>query len=128
QGGSAEALARALIYIRLPERGVDERGFAVLKAIRAARPAEKRLSMAELKILFREQYLLVRLDEARAVAAIPDLLPADPGERRTILEALRRVLAGPGALSEECKQRLRKIEALFAAAPVRPSDAEVAHA
>ena len=32
---------RALIYIRLPEGSSDERGFNMLKLIRASRPAEK---------------------------------------------------------------------------------------
>ncbi len=113
QGGLTEAVLRALIYVRLPERGVDERGFAALKAIRAARPAEKRLGMAELKVLFRDQYLLLRLDEARAVRAIPSLLPANMEERREALDMLRRVLAAPGPLSPEGRHRLHEIEGLF---------------
>ena len=40
-GQMAEAVVRALIYIRLPEGSVDERGFAMLKLIRASQPAEQ---------------------------------------------------------------------------------------
>ena len=34
-GGLLEAMVRALIYMRLPERSVDERGFAALEGDRA---------------------------------------------------------------------------------------------
>ena len=40
-GGLPEAVLRALIYVRLPERSVDERGFAALQAIRAMQPADR---------------------------------------------------------------------------------------
>ena len=66
-GGLEEAALRALVYIRLPEGSIDERGFAVLKLIRASRPAGKRMSLARFKEMLREQYLLVRLDEERAL-------------------------------------------------------------
>ena len=62
---------RALIYIRLPEGSVDERGFAALKLIRASRPVAKRMSLARFKEMVREQFLLVCLDETRAINALP---------------------------------------------------------
>lgn len=116
-GGILEAVIRALIYVRLPEGAVDERGFSVLRAIRAARPAEKRRSMSELKTLLRDQYLLLRRDQARAIAAIPMLLAENEEERGAWLDALRRVLAAPGTLSEAARGRLREVERLFGAAP-----------
>ena len=76
-GGLEEAALRALVYIRLPEGSVDERGFTVLKLIRASRPVGKRMSLARFKEMLREQYLLVRLDEERALEALPKLLGAD---------------------------------------------------
>ena len=85
-GGVTEAAIRALIYIRLASSTVDERGFSILKAVRSMRPAAERLHLAELKDLFRNQFLLVKLDEERAVAAIPKLLAgverAAPGGAR----------------------------------------------
>ena len=73
-GGLEEAAMRALIYIRLPEGSIDERGFSVLKLIRASRPAEKQMSLAHFKEMVRQQYLLVCLDQERAVGALPKLL------------------------------------------------------
>jgi hypothetical protein len=127
-GDRTEAALRALIYIRLPEGRIDERGFSVIKLIRDARPADQRISMARLKEIVRDQYLLVCLDEERAIAALPKLLGADATERKAALEALHRVLAASGDLSEEGKRRLDRIEALFDVRAATPSTAEAAHA
>ena len=54
----------------------------------------------------KEQYLLVRLDEERAVRAIPRLLPDSEHARRAALDALLQVLAARGALPEEGQRRL----------------------
>ena len=76
-------------------------------------PVNDRMSMAELKACLKEQYLLVRLDEERAVRAIPRLLPDSEHARRTALDALLQVLGARGALPEEGLRRLGRIEALF---------------
>jgi hypothetical protein len=125
-GGLEEAVLRALIYARIPEAAIDERGFAALKHIRAARPAGQRMSMQRLKELVREQYLLLRLDQERAVAAIPRLLDGDTALRRAALAALERVVAAPGDLSDEGRRRLARIAALFGESPAQPPRAEAA--
>ena len=112
-GGLPEAVLRALMYIRLPERSVDERAFATLNAIRGMQPVNDRLTFAELKAVLREQFLLLRLDEERAVITIPRLLPDSTSLRRIGLEALHRMLKARGRLSEESARRLARVEALF---------------
>ena len=52
-----------------------------------------------MKEIIREQYLLVRLDEERAIAALPGLLGADGAQRKDMLEAVHQVIAATGALS-----------------------------
>ena len=59
QGGLIEAAVRALIYVRLPEGKVDERGFAALKQISAELPAAKRVGLARFKEIVKEQYLIL---------------------------------------------------------------------
>ena len=113
KGSLVEAAVRALIYIRRPEGKVDERGFAALKEISAAMPPAKRIGMARFKEIMREQYLIVRHDEERAIEALPNLLPDDSREREAGLAALRRLLSARGALQEEAKRRLQRIEAIF---------------
>ena len=112
-GGLPQAVLRALIYVRMPQGSVDERGFAALQAIRAMQPVNDRMSMVELKACLKDQYLLLRLDEERAVRAIPRLLPDSEHARRTALDALLQVLGARGALPEEGLRRLSRIEALF---------------
>ncbi len=126
-GGLPQAVLRALIYVRMPERSVDERGFAALQAIRAMQPVNDRMSMTELKACLKEQYLLVRLDEERAVRAIPRLLPDSEHARQIALDALLQVLGARGALSEEGLRRLTRIEAMFGIAAGTPA-LKVAHA
>jgi hypothetical protein len=113
KGGLIEAALRAVIYIRRPEGTVDERGFAAMREVGAALPAAKRIGFARLKEIVREQFLILLLDEERAIAALPRLLPDDRKEREAGLAAVRRVVAARGALPAEGSRRLARIEALF---------------
>jgi hypothetical protein len=112
-GGVPEAIVRSLIYIRLADRSVDERGFAMLQAVRRAQPANRRLTLEDVKALFRDQYQLIGLDEERAVRAISRLLPEHEATRQAGLDAIREIVAARGAPGEEAASRLRRIEALF---------------
>lgn len=114
-GTTHDALIRALIYVRMPERSIEETGFTVAKKLRDAQPADTRLSQPALKAAFHDQFLLLTMDEARAVRALPGLLPAEDAERQKMLDALRRVLTASGKMSEEGARRLAEIEALFGA-------------
>ena len=117
QGGLIEAAVRALIYVRLPEGKVDERGFAALKQISAELPAAKRVGLARFKEIVKEQYLILLLDPERAIAALPKLLPSNRRQCDEALALVRRVLAARGALPEEGRRRLERIEAMFAGPP-----------
>lgn len=118
-GGLVEAVIRSIMHVRLPQRAVDERGFSVLQAVRRMQPTNRRLSFGELKMLFREQYLLLHLDEERAVRAIPLLLPDDPEQRSRGWQVIEEVLGASGDLSPEGTTRIARLQQLFAAA--RPS-------
>jgi pimeloyl-ACP methyl ester carboxylesterase len=117
QGGLIEGAVRALIYVRLPEGKVDERGFAALKQISAELPAAKRVGVTRFKEIVKEQYLILLLDAERAIASLPKLLPANRRQCEEALALVRRVLAARGALPEEGRQRLERIEAMFAGPP-----------
>lgn len=112
-GGATEAASRALIYVSQPAGGFDERGFAMLKRLRERQPAGSRRPMGKLKEILKEQSLLLRLDEERAIAAIPSLLPKSVDQRQAALEALHDVVESGGALPDECKRRLTRMDALF---------------
>ncbi len=99
QGGLLEATIRAMIFIALGRlvKGADERGFAVLREVRASRPESRRMPLAKFKEL---------------------LLPADAAERTAALGILRRIVAAGGEPPAEVQRRLSQIETLFEASPV----------
>jgi pimeloyl-ACP methyl ester carboxylesterase len=127
-GGLEEAVMRALIYIRLPDGSVDERGFTALRLIRASRPVAKQMSLARFKEIVREQYMLVCLDENRAINALPTLLGSNAKERKAALDILHQVLAARGNSSAEGSRRLTRVEAMFGVEPERVAKTEAAHA
>lgn len=71
------------------------------------------MSLARLKQVLRDQFLIMQLDEDRAIAAIPRLLPTDARLRDAGKTAIRRVLGATGDLPEDGKRRLERVEALF---------------
>jgi hypothetical protein len=127
-GGPREAVLRALIYIRLPDASVDERGFEVLKLMRTSQPRHKQVTFAQFKEIARDQYLLLRLDEDRAIRTLPTLLGADIRGRKAALDALHRVIDARGELSREGARRLAKIETLFAVKAASGAKRRLAHA
>lgn len=112
-GGLLEAVVRSIMHIRLPQRTVDERGFRVLQALRKLQASNRRPSFGELKAMFRDQYLLLRLDEERAVRAIPRLLPEDAAQRARALTIIREVTGASGDDTDETRRRLQRIATLF---------------
>lgn len=70
EGGPREAVIRALLYVRMPEGAIDERGFNLLRRMRRETAGDLRLS--EFKKLLREQFFMLLLDEHRAIEAAPE--------------------------------------------------------
>ncbi len=118
-GGLIEAALRALIFVVRGERTVDERVFAALMQEREANRPDARISLMQLKELLREQALIVRMDEERAVAAIPRMLPGDDAARTKALAAIQRVVSSQGQLTDEMARRFARVEALFTTEPAQ---------
>jgi hypothetical protein len=81
-----------------------------------------------LKKALRDQSLLLRLDEKKAVGAIPKLLPKNAEEKSKVLRAIQRIVAAQGELNAEGKRRLTRIEKMFnakAAAAAKKEDEDV---
>jgi hypothetical protein len=110
-GGPREAVLRALLYIRMPDGLVDERGFNLLRRMREE--AGEGLTLADFKGLLREQFLTLMLDERRAVEAIPAMLARDPRLAARMTSNARRLLEVVGVRSKLAKARLAEIEAVF---------------
>jgi len=112
QGGPREATIRALLYVRMPEGVVDERGFNLLRRMRQETGGD--LTLSEFKKLLREQFFMLTLDERRAVEAIPAMLAKDPDLASRLAGKLRRLIAVVGAQSAESTARMAEVERLFA--------------
>src|SRR5271166_1187712 len=110
EGGVEEAVLRALIYVRRPEGGFDERGFRMLKIIRESRKSNERLSLPQFREMLNEQLQLVLLDEERAIAALPKLLQTDAAETSAALDVLRQLVGAAGALNPEGERRFARVE------------------
>jgi len=111
KGGPREAVLRALLYVRIPERLVDERSFNLLRRMREE--AGRGLTLAAFKRLVREQFLMLLLDERSAVAAIPVMLARDPDLASRMTGHLRQVIDVVGLSSKVAKARFAEIEPLF---------------
>lgn len=112
EGGLREAALRALLYIGSARGMVDERSIEALRQVRRDHGGP-RLTLAEFKLLVREQFFMLLLDQEAALAAIPGLLPEDVGQRRTVFAAMRQVLSAAEDITGERARRLQRIAALF---------------
>jgi len=112
-GGLREAVVRGLIYAGLSRAAIDERGF---EAVRRIREVHGDLPLDAFKALVRDQFNMLLIDVDAAMAAIPEMLPADQETRRQAFDLIKTVMSARGALSVEDKRRLNKVARLFGVA------------
>jgi hypothetical protein len=118
-GGLKEAAIRSMLYVGLPRAAADERSFAVMRRVREATREARQMPLAAFKQLVRDQYFMLLLEPAAAVAAIPAMLPADSEARERMLALIREVVEARGAMEPEVEHRFAEIARLFGApAPV----------
>jgi hypothetical protein len=127
-GGLLAAGIRAMIYVFRADRRLDERAFAVLQGLLNALPPARRIGRERFREVVRDQALILRLDEERAVAAIPRLLPDDGAAREDALDSVRRIVTAQGPLSEEGARRLARVAELFGSAPALAAPQPAPHA
>ncbi|WLI73293.1 DUF3141 domain-containing protein [Halomonas alkalicola] len=112
EGGSHEAVIRALIYVLGGAPSTDERNFNRLKASRAE--LEPNAKLADFKKLVRDQFAILKLDREAALEALPTLLKGESDEAiDTHIEHIEHVVKASGPLSEEGSGRLERVRALF---------------
>jgi hypothetical protein len=111
-GGLREAGIRALLYVGSVRGMVDERSLEALRRLRQAEESE-RITLAEFKMLVREQFFMLLLDRETALAAIPKLLPESLDARRKAFSAVQEVLSASAEISGEVANRLKQVAGLF---------------
>jgi pimeloyl-ACP methyl ester carboxylesterase len=112
-GGLREALMRATLYVGMARGAADERGFEAIRRIRLSRTEASKLTLAEFKMLVREQYFMLLIDQEAALASLPALLPENVQERSQALDVLREVTSAAGDLTPQLRARLDEVMALF---------------
>ncbi len=112
EGGPREAAIRSLLYIGSARGMVDERSIEALRRVRRDYGGP-RLSLSEFKMLVREQFFMLLLDQEGALAAIPKLLPDDVNQRRNLIASMREVLSASGEITGESANRLQRIATLL---------------
>jgi pimeloyl-ACP methyl ester carboxylesterase len=111
-GGLREAGIRALLYVGSARGMVDERSLEALRRLRQT-DESSRITLAEFKMLVREQFFMLLLDQKAALAAIPKLLPENKDERRRVFAAIQDVLSASAGISGEVAKRLAQVADLF---------------
>jgi len=112
QGSPLDAWVRMVIYTAREEHVIDERPFNLARRMIEELAPELRPSLAELQAAVKRQASVVWLDEERAIAALPKLLP-EMRQRRRALDAARRVARARGELSERHEARFRRLERIL---------------
>jgi len=112
EGGLREAAIRGLLYIGSAHGMVDERSIEALRQVRRDYSGP-RLTLSEFKMLVREQFFMLILDQEGALAAIPKMLPDDVNQRRAVFAAMRGVLSVVGEITGERARRLERVAGLF---------------
>jgi hypothetical protein len=111
-GGLREAAIRSLLYIGSARGMVDERSIEALRRVRRDYSGP-RMSLAEFKMLVREQFFMLLLDRDAALAAIPKLLPENADDCRKAFAAIEDVLSASAEVSGEAAKRLKQVAGLF---------------
>jgi hypothetical protein len=113
EGGLVEGLVRSLLFVGMARGRADERGFEAIRRIRRDQAEASRLTLSEFKTLVREQYEILLIDEAAAIASIPAMLPKDIDERRAAFEVLSGVLEASGVPNEAAAANFQRVTELF---------------
>ncbi len=103
--GFDEALTRAVLYVRAADRALDQR---CALALNVARQHLMRLSLAEFKVLVRNQFFVLQLEPERAIEALPSLVP-ELDMRKKLLKQVRAIASAGDPLTPAERDRLARL-------------------
>lgn len=114
EGGPLEAMVRAGLYIVGGQHAMDARVFEVLRRTLQAHPE---VTLAHFKLVVREQWARLVIDEKAALQALPRLLPAEAEARRALLaqigDLITTITTATGEWEAEARRRLDEMKVLF---------------
>jgi hypothetical protein len=112
EGTLLDAWARLLIYVRPEGSAVDERPFNMVRRMIEELKPENVPSVAALKAAVKRQAFVLELDEERAIAALPKLVP-EMRHRRQGVEIARTLMKSRGELTRYQEERFRRVAAIL---------------
>ena len=112
-GGFDEALTRATLYVLAADHVLDQR---CALALNEARRKFKGRTLAEFKLLVREQFFVLQLEPDRAVAALSDLVSA-AAAAKDLLQQVTMIVSASGPPSPAERRRLDRLAQVLPAAP-----------
>ena len=124
-GSPEEGFLRLLIYVAIGNGVVDERPFSGIRRLMRATGRDQTVSLQQMKEAIRRQTFLVRMDEARALASLPALLPLR-AQRQHALELATDLLALSGPINAGKQQRLQSIAQALGLDQPEPAAAPIA--
>ena len=107
-GGVDEALTRAVRYVTAADQMLDQR---CALALNAARQHLMRLSLAAFKVLVRDQFFVLQLEQEQAVDALATMVP-EANARRKLLQHVQAIVSAgdpPSAAEHERMDRLSQV-------------------
>ncbi len=111
-GGLREACVRMLIYVSDAQGGLDERSFKLIRDMRADK--DNIMALQDFKDVVRDQAMMMMLDAASAIEAMPTLLArAAPADILAGLEDMTQVVKAGLPLTDTATQRLETMRAIF---------------
>jgi hypothetical protein len=119
-GGFDEALTRAVLYVIAADRTLDQR---CALALNVARQQLMHLSLAEFKVVVRDQAFLLKLERERAMEALASLVP-DADARVELLKQVHAIIdtgAPPSAAERDRLTRLSQLLGTPIERPARPA-------
>ena len=116
-GGFDEALTRAVLYVIAADRTLDQR---CALALNVARQQLMHLSLAEFKVVVRDQAFLLQLERERAMEALASLVP-DADARVELLKQLHAIIDTGTPPSAAERDRLTRLSRLLATPIERPA-------
>lgn len=120
EGGFAAAVMRILLAGTTAQRRVDADGVRIAGEMRRRHPTLSRLSRQEIKVLAREQSLLLAADRNRAIETLAVLLPTQD-QRRDAIGFVSEIISARGRISPESASALRQVlQVLGLQAPALP--------
>ncbi|HWU92627.1 MAG TPA: hypothetical protein VN106_05195, partial [Sphingomicrobium sp.] len=115
-GGLHRAAIRMLLYVIGSEGALDERSFAVIRRLRT-KDGQSVATLERFKELMREQAMVMHLDPAGSLRAMPRMLSKATAEDiRSMLASMKEVLQAAQPLNERAQTSLREMENVFEAA------------